>query len=173
MILYLSMIDTPKEQVKFELLYREYKDLMFYTANRILNNSQDAEDVMQQAFLSIIKNLKKISDIKCPKTRSYIVIIVERKAIDLLRLRYRMSEAELNEDTFRKEIPLPGDNGLADAMACLPVHYRDVLLLKYDNGFSTREIGKMLGITESGVRKLIGRAKEALKRQMEKEGMEF
>lgn len=55
MILYLSMIDTPKEQVKFELLYWEYKDLMFYTANRILNHSQDAEDAVQQAFLSIIK----------------------------------------------------------------------------------------------------------------------
>jgi len=39
---------------------------------------------VHQAFLSILENLDKISNVECPKTQSYIVIIVERKAIDTI-----------------------------------------------------------------------------------------
>ena len=44
------------------------------------------------------------------------------------------------------KIPLPGDHGLADAMARLPAAYRDILLLRYYNGYSVREISSMLHI---------------------------
>ena len=64
-------------------------------------------------------------------------------------------------------IPLPGDNGLADALAVLPAHYREILLLRFDNGYSTRDLSSMLGISESGIRKLIGRARKALKKELE------
>ena len=50
MLIYLQMIDTPEERSKFELLYREYRGLMFHVANRILENDQDAEDAVHQAL---------------------------------------------------------------------------------------------------------------------------
>ena len=67
------------------------------------------------------------------------------------------------------EIPFAGEHPLAAAMAGLPAHYREVLLLRYDNVFSVKEIASMLGISQSGVRKLIGRAKKALQARLEKE----
>ena len=67
------------------------------------------------------------------------------------------------------DIPLPGDNGLADALAKLPARYREVLLLRFDNGFSTREIAKMMGTNEGNMQKLIWRAKEALRKQLDKD----
>lgn len=45
---------------------------MFHVAMKILKNEFDAEDAVHQAFLSLIENLKKISDVKCPKTRASI-----------------------------------------------------------------------------------------------------
>jgi RNA polymerase sigma-70 factor (ECF subfamily) len=57
---------------------------MFYVAMKILHNEHNAEDAVHQAFLSILENLDKISNVECPKTQSYIVIIVERKAIDTI-----------------------------------------------------------------------------------------
>ena len=57
MFLYLAMIDSDADKSKFEILYSEYKNLMYYTANRILCNSSDTEDVVHQAFLKVIEIL--------------------------------------------------------------------------------------------------------------------
>ena len=144
MIIYLQMIESDEDKSKFEQLYIMYKGLMFHVAMKILKNEFDAEDAVHQAFLSLIENLKKISDVKCPKTRAYIVIITERKAIDIIRSRSKLVDMEFWESTYGIEIPLPGDHGLADAMARLPAAYRDILLLRYYNGYSVREISSML-----------------------------
>jgi len=68
------------------------------------------------------------------------------------------------------EIPSDFDNSVASAIARLPARYREVLLLRFDNGFTTKEIAAMLNITDSGVRKQLARAKKALREMLEKEG---
>lgn len=73
MMIYLQTIDTAEDRSKFEQLYEQYKQLMFYTAFQILKRPQDAEDAVHHAFLSIAENISKISDSDCPKTRAYIV----------------------------------------------------------------------------------------------------
>lgn len=162
MFIYLAMIDSPEDQTKFEKIYNTYRFLMLHVAKQILRNYHDAEDAVHQAFISIIENIEKIIEVDSPKTRSYIVIITERKAIDLLRQNQRRNTMELNENTAGVEIPFTEDNTLAAAIAKLPAHYREVLLLRYDNGFTTKEIASIFNITDSGVRKLIARAKRAL-----------
>lgn len=169
MLMYLSMIETPDDKAKFERIYNRYRNLMYHVAYKVLGNHYDAEDAVHQAFVAIIRHLEKIGDIDCPETRSFIVLITERKAIDLIRTSHSEKVIPLNEDLIGIEIPAPGDHGLADALAKLPAHYREVLLLRFDNGYSTKELAQMLGMTESGVRKLIGRAKNALGRMMEEE----
>ena len=169
MIFYLAMIDSPDDQTKFERIYTKYRYLMLHVANQVLQNHHDAEDAVHQAFISIIENLGKISEVDSPKTRSFVVIITERKAIDILRQKNRRQAFELNENVSGIEIPLPQDNPIAAAIATLPAHYREVLLMRFDNGYTTKEIGSFLNITDSGVRKLIGRAKKALQDALEKE----
>ena len=170
MLIYLQMIESEEDKSKFLEIYNQYKYLMFSVANRILKNEYDAEDAVHQAFVSIIDNLNKIGAVDCPETRSYVVIITENKAIDIIRSRKHLAGEELNDAIHGIEIPLPGDNGLADAMAKLPVRYREVLLLRFDNGYNTKELAKMLGMTQGSVQKLIWRAKDALKKQLEKDG---
>lgn len=168
-MLYLQMLPSPSEKDKFEQIYTLYRGLMFYIARRILPGEADAEDAVHQAFMSIIENLKKISEVRCPKTRSYVVIITERKAIDILRSRSRLSPEAFEESTRGVELPLPGDGGLSDAMSRLPAVYREVLLLRYYHGYTVREIAPMLGRKPGAVQKLLTRAKAALRKILEQE----
>lgn len=169
MMMYLSMIETPADRDKFEQIYLKYRKLMFHVANKILKNPHDSEDAVQQAFVSIIKNLEMFSEIECHKTRSSIVLITERKAIDIIRTSHRDKLLPLNEDINGITIPLPGDMGIADAMARLPSRYREILLLKFDNGYSNKELAALVGISEAGIRQLICRARKTLEEELQKE----
>lgn len=97
MLIYLAAISSDEDKSKFELIYRQYRNLMYYAANQILHNSSDAEDVVHQAFLKIVEILDTISEIKSHKTRSLIVTITERKAIDLYRSKSRTAVLPLDE----------------------------------------------------------------------------
>lgn len=167
MIVYLQIIDTDADKTKFEDLYTTYKGLMFHIALKVLKNEPDAEDAVHQAFLSIIDNLEKISQVRCPKTRAYIVAITENKAIDMIRKKSKLVDMEFDGNAFGIDIPLPGDHGLADAMAQLPAIYREILLLRYYNGYAVREIAPMLHMKKSSAQKLLWRAKVALREKME------
>ena len=175
MLIYLQMIDSPEERSHFEQLYNRYSGLMFRVAKKILQNERDAEDAVHQAFLAIVKNASKIFsknfDVNCPETRALVVIIVERKSIDLLRQRSRRPEAELDEDIAGWEFPLPGDDPLSDAMARLPARYREVLMLRFDHGYTTKEIARLFDMKQESVQKLIWRAKERLREILEQEGI--
>ncbi len=173
MLIYPQMIESGEDRSTFIAIYKKYKNLMFYVANEILRDEHDAEDAVHHAFLSILNHLSKISEIDCPKTRSYVVTIVERKAIDLLRGRKHEAGVEYNDAITGVEVHLPGDHGLADAMAKLPVQYRQVLLLCYDDGYSVREIGKMFGKSPAAVQKMIERAKKDLRVLLEEDGVEI
>ena len=98
MVVYTQMLETADERRKIEQIFHTYGNLMFHVANKILNNPQDAEDAVQQALFAVCQNLEKISDIQCPKSRSFIVTIVERKAIDLYRVKQRSATVSFEEE---------------------------------------------------------------------------
>lgn len=83
--MYLSLVDTPEEKDKFTEIYEQYRVLMFFYARRILGDDKLAEDAVQEAFFRIAKNIKKISEVKCDKTKHFVVIIVESAAKDIYR----------------------------------------------------------------------------------------
>lgn len=167
MLCYLQMIENEDDRSKFERIYLTYRALMFHVAMGIVHNEADAEDAVHQAFLSVIESLQKISAAECPKTRAYVVIIVERKAIDILRQRTMHGTVSFEDANCGVEIALPGGHGLADAITRLPVRYREVLLLRYYNGFTVREIAKILDMKKDAVQKSLWRAKLALQKEME------
>ena len=170
MLVYLAVIDEPAQKTKFETVYHQYRGLMYYVAYRILNNASDAEDAVHDAFIKIAENMKKISDPVCPKTQSYVVTIVENKAIDLYRRKQRRGTLPLEEELLGS-VDTPEPLGLAECILKLPPNYRQVILLKYHQGFSCGEIAAMLGITLSAAQKLDQRAKEKLRQIAEKEGI--
>lgn len=167
---YLQAIESEDDRSKFEQIYYRYRKLMFHVALKIVHNDPDAEDAVHQAFVSIIENLNKIRSPSLPETRSYVVTITERKAIDILRSREKVIAADYDETVQGIEIPPPETSELADAMAKLPARYREILLLRYLNGYSSAELGKMLNIKPGSVQRLLLRAKESLRDILAKEG---
>ena len=171
MIIYLQMLETPEEKSKFEQLYLEYKGLMFNVAYEILHNEQDAEDAVHQAFVKIAENIKKIDDPICPKTHSYVVTIVENKAIDQYRKQQKHQTVELIDDIQGTNAHYEGDNDLTKCILKLPARYREMILLRYHHGYSVREIAGMMGISLPAAIKLDQRAKQKLKKLCEEAGI--
>jgi RNA polymerase sigma-70 factor (ECF subfamily) len=122
---------------------------------------------VHQSFLKLMKVIHKIDEPKCHKTRALVVTIVERTAIDLYRRRQKLETVSFDEEDVSAMSVSDTDAAatrldLASAIAALPARYRQVLLLRYDSGFSCREIAGLLSMSEPNVRKTIQRAKEKL-----------
>lgn len=169
MIIYLELLDTQEEKDLFESLYNHYKEYMYHIAYRILQNNHDAEDAVHQSFLSIIKHLDKLLDIKCRKTQSYLAIVVENKSLDIIRQREHYSTSNYDDNFVGITVEPICDSPLANAITKLPARYRNVILLKYDNGFSTKEISQMFNMQPEATQRLIHRAKARLKIILEEE----
>lgn len=169
MMIYLQMLDTPEERSRFEQLYRMYRSLMFYAANEILHNEQDAEDAVHQAFLKIAGHMEKIEDPECPKARGFVVTVVENKAIDLYRKRKRSQTVELDDLLPGVPAVYEGESLLAACILKLPARYREVILLRYHQGYSVKEMASLLGLSFAAASKLDQRAKSRLRDLYEKE----
>ena len=157
LIYYLSLIDDPRDDEKFIQIYELYRNSMFNKANSILHNVQDAEDAVQEAFISIAKNIKKVSEPECHKTRRFIVIVITHKAVDI----YRKNDiVTYSLDEHDKSSPL------ADVMehfVKLPEKYRTPLLLSVDQGYRSKEIAEILGERDDTIRKRLERGTKRLK----------
>lgn len=166
MLIYLQALDSAEDRTRFEALYTAYRGLMFHVARRILNNDQDAEDAVHMAFLSLAEHA--LPPELGPRARCLTATVAERKAIDLYCAKQRHPQAEL------EEVPgcaaPPSDGTLAGAMAALPPRYREVLLLKYYNGYSAAEIAGLLDLTPGNVRQLTARAKRRLAAELAERG---
>ena len=174
MFIYLAMIDSPEEKLKFEIIYERYKGLMFYTANSVLGDTRDSEDIVHDAFLLIIKIIDDIDDPNSPQTRCLIVTIAENKAIDLYRKRKSKTVVPFEEEYIgvpeQSMIDQVEENDrLVKAIALLPGKYREVLLLKYARGYSMDEIAMILSMSKENVKKTIHRARKKLEKQLGEE----
>ncbi len=172
MLIYLQMIETEKEQSKFEVIYHEYFPLMFHIAYQILHHQQDAEDAVHQAFVSIAENITKIDQPLSPQTKRYVAIIAENKAIDVHRKSQRHPITSLEDVSPGIGIPVEydGDDELVKCILELNPLQRQVIWLKYHYGYSLREISSMLKISLPWAIQLDQRAKKKLKKLYEERG---
>lgn len=156
----------------FERMYLQYRQLLYQVAFDILHDHQLAEDAVSTTFCKAAENFSKISAPVCPKTKRFLVIVCERTAIDLYRKQRQQDSASL--DALEYDIPdqnavvQPEEEGtLAAALARLPKTYREVLLLRYDLGYSTGEIARLLSFSEAKTAKCITRGKQKLRQLLE------
>lgn len=173
MLIYTALIEEEKEKRRFEALYNKYYRLMFHIAGGILNNAEDAEDAVSEAFFSIAENFSKISRESTHKIKTYFVTVVERKAIDIYRKKHAHSLVPFDERFEGAVLPEPGEGAAADAMERLPLRYKELLYLKHICGFKSAEIAKMLGMSDAMVRRGLTDARTAYRRELEKEGIEI
>lgn len=168
MLIYLSLLNGEQQKSKFEQLYMEYRNLMFYVAKAILNDDSLAEDAVHQAFLNIVENLEKIEQVHALKTRGYVTVITRNVAINLYNRQKKQALIYFEEWDYDAEegtaapVQAMEQMELADIILSMPKQYGDILLLKYRYGYHDNEIAKLLAITPENARKRLERAKQRL-----------
>lgn len=174
MLIYLQMIETDEDKSKFEELYEEYRGLMYHVAYKYLQHEQDAEDVVHHAFVKIAENIKTIEPVS-PKTKQFVVTMIENRVIDLFRVNGRHPEMSFNEEILNCIMHeyAAEDNLLVECIMKLPELQREVIWLKYHHGYDLHEISKMLGISLVWAQKVDQRAKKKLETLYEEVGGYF
>lgn len=168
----MAMVDSPEDKRKVEKLYEMYNSLMYSVAYGILNHVQDAEDAVARSWEKIIGHLEKINKIDCHETRSFIVIVTERAAIDLYRKNKKrvhryVSLADYESSPFFSTRDKALENvELYETMRNLPKQYSEVLILHYVNGLTGKEIADLLEMKESAVMQRLSRARKKLREEM-------
>ena len=152
----------------FQTLYRQYSKAMFNTSLRIVNNTADAEDVLQESFLDAFRSLH---DFHYRSTfGAWLKKIVINKSINILRKRRNdlvdMESTELQavpeEDGINEEEIQYRVEEIKKMITRLPDGYRTVLSLYLLEGYDHEEISQILNISHNTVRTQYVRAKQKL-----------
>ena len=148
-------------------LYKQYCDGMYCVAIRFLKNSDDAEDVTQEAF---IKAFQKIHQFKGDVTfGAWLKRIVINKSIDFLKAKQQklvaLDEGYMHvatDDNWAIEEGISLEE-VKQAIESLPEKYKFVVMMFLMEGFDHNEISQVLNISESACRTRLSRGKGCLK----------
>ncbi len=172
------------EEAAFEELVRMYTGRLIAVAGRITRTEADAEDAVQEAFLSVFKSIEFFDD------RSELGTWMHRVTVNaaLMRLRQQKSRPEMSIDALlpqfeggmHREHPRPwlpvtdeGDarieqkEALRKAIDQLPEEFRTVLLLRDIEGLESRAVATSLGVSDALVRQRLHRGRQVLMKLLE------
>ncbi len=150
--IYLSMVETEEEKSLVERLYNTYEQKMYYTAYSILQNVQDAEDAVHEAFIRIIKNVSAYDFDFSHKTGALVCTIVRRIALDksAKNVKRQKKEVSFDEKSDAEAFPDTSDaeyGELAQIIGKMPLEEKEVLILRYVVGYTAEQTAKLLGIS--------------------------
>jgi RNA polymerase sigma-70 factor (ECF subfamily) len=153
----------------FERLYETHGTRMKSLAMNLLNNRSDAEDAVQETFLKIYRAAASFRGSAKLSTWTYRVLV--NTCYDVLRRRVRATgttegagatEAVLDARAPEADHPLRMD--LEASLAVLKPKHRTAFLLFEVEGFTHREVGDILGVSEGTSRGLLFEARRELQR---------
>jgi RNA polymerase sigma-70 factor, ECF subfamily len=135
----------------------------------ILGDAHAAEDVTQEAMLSIVKNIGRFDPYR--PFGPWLHTVVSNRALDFARARAR--RAELTTDRAPEladgEDPVltSSDPALAAALAGLTPEHRAVIVLRFVAGYGPKQIGEVLGVPTGTVGSRLRRALDQLRTDLE------
>ena len=162
---------TGDQKAQFQI-YKLYFKAMYNTSLRIVSDTMEAEDIMQEAFLSAFEKIDTYSG--TVSFGAWLKKIVINRSLDALNkqkaifedidthheLKFIPDDQEDNRDTDLKI------EGVREAIKELPDGYRIILSLYLLEGYDHDEISEILGISSSTSRSQLSRAKQKLLNEM-------
>jgi RNA polymerase sigma-70 factor (ECF subfamily) len=137
---------------------------------RRVSDEVTAEDVLQDVFLKIHQHIEALRDVK--KLESWIYQITRNAIIDSYR-NGRVTTTLEAEEILDMPEELPGDDVVSDLLPCvramvknLPELDRQALVLTEYQGLTQKELAERLGLSLSGAKSRVQRAREKLKQQL-------
>lgn len=147
-------------------LYTDYADAMYNVAYRIVNNADDAKDVLQNAFIDVFRHLSTFKYDSTPG--AWIKRIVINKALTLINKNARTRTSDLSD--VPTDLSQEDDTAVSydvtsvkSAIKKLPDGYRTVLTLYLIEGYDHKEIGQIMDISEATSKSQYSRAKAKLR----------
>jgi RNA polymerase sigma-70 factor (ECF subfamily) len=147
--------------------YKKYSKAMYNISYRIINDPDDAADVLQEAFLSAYKYMHSFKGES--SVGAWLKRIVVNASINHIKKNRVMYEPIENHEDAREEISMKDEDIILEldrvrsAIQQLPDGFRMVFSLYLLEGYDHREISGILGITESTSKSQYNRAKKKLK----------
>jgi len=180
----LELIRKSLEQVAFfSCLYERYEAQLLRYINR-MGLVEEAEDVLQEAFIKIWKNLHAFD--QSLKFSSWLYRIVHNQAVSCIRKKKSFGKdqketfdeqrfAEFPDESSNEEADLleEKDRYTRDLLDRLPLNYKEVMVLRFLEDMSYEEISDILKIPEGTVATRINRAKKAFRKLTEQHPSSF
>ncbi|MHC4133703.1 MAG: RNA polymerase sigma factor [Planctomycetota bacterium] len=156
-------------------IVERYQDRIFSLIYGIVRDRHEVEDVAQEVFLKVYTRIRAFDERS--KFYTWLYRVAANAAKDHVKKRSRRPAVALEEDEV---VPGTGDSPVGhaaaaetrrlvrEAIAALPLHYREVLTLRELEGLSYNEIAGVLQISIGTVESRLHRARAKLKRRMER-----
>jgi len=146
---------------RLEELVAKYENTLFRAALAILGDAQEAEDAVQETFLRYLEKRPQLRD--ADHEKAWLLKVTANRCKSILRTRRRHPAVELLDvypapDTDCRE--------LMEAILALPANQRSAVHLHYYEGYTSEEIGKILGQRPGTVRSHLSRARDSLRRYL-------
>ncbi len=160
-------------QTAYRLLIKKYEKLVFHVACRIIDNQEDLEDICQEVFIKVYKNIQKFKGDS--KLSTWIATIAYHTSVNHLKRR-KNNTYSMDNETSSVMIKISDSHNieniidkkernevLKSAIANLPDKYKTILSLYHVEEFSYKEIEDITGLPEGTVKNYIFRARKLLK----------
>jgi len=161
-----------QNQKYFDVLYSRYSSKIFGKCLSILKDEEKAEDATQEIFVKILLNLSKFGGKS--KFSTWIYSITYNFCIDTIRKKKKDKSVLVDDMTNEHDT---ADDGVEDRFLLemnvrrlkvildkIPTTDKAILLMKYQDEMSIKEISEILGKSESAIKMKIKRAKQKFKR---------
>lgn len=149
----------------FKTIYGKYGEMLYKIAFVYLGNRDDTEDVLQDVFVSLLRNPPKFKNEEHEK--AWLIRTTRNKCLNMLKSPARkaadidgvqIASLEINDDLHIDVIK---------QVIALPPKYKSAVILYYYNDYSVDEIAKILKIGKSAVKMRLKRGRELLKLELE------
>lgn len=170
-----DVLAAQRDRAAFAPLYRRYVDRVYGYTFYLLGDHHDAEDATERTFLAALDAVGRFRD-EGATFRAWLFRIAHNHVANVLRARGRRRVASLDEvaepatgpTTDPEALAARADDGrrLRSAVGALPDDRRQVIVLRFVDGLSTREIAAILGRSPGAVRVLQHRALRDLEKAL-------
>lgn len=172
----------PDEREFLTGLYQEYHRLMFSVAGKYTSNPQDKEDIVQEALVKLVRNVRRLRERERCTLVSFVVILVRNTAVNYLRhqnvvQKHTQAWPESGDDFIPDSLPMPDELVLLRERVSLlariwpQLSEGEQLLLggKYLMELSDAELAQLVGCKPDSIRMKLTRARRHALQKMLKE----
>lgn len=160
----------------FKLLFLPYHEKLYRIAFRLMEDKQDAEDMVQEVYIKLWNKRKELRDIR--NAESFAVVVLKNTCLDYLK----KSKYETT-DLYQLEIPACGSlmkqiefidelQKVEQIIESLPKNQKEIIRLRYTYGYTDKEVEKLTGLNRNNIKVILSRARKIIKElffQLEKQ----